>query len=80
MLKTQDETRLTGSTPTMMQSGLCFFFIARETPVTVPPVPAPATKVSTKPLDGLFGEDGVLTMASIISGPVEYSCANGLFS
>lgn len=62
-----------------MQSSLCFFRMARESPVIVPPVPAPATMTSTLPEEGRVGEDGVATTASIISGPVVYSCAKGLF-
>lgn len=49
----------TGSIPTTMQSELWVFFNAREIPVMVPPVPAPATKASTFMDDGLDEEDGV---------------------
>lgn len=52
--------------------------IALETPLTVPPVPAPAMKASTLPEDGRDEVDGVETIAEIISGPVESSCARGL--
>ena len=45
----------------------------------VPPVPAPAMKASTFMDDGLDEVDGVEMTASIISGPVVYSCASGLF-
>ena len=44
----------------------------------VPPVPAPATRTSTFPEEGLAGVDGVPTTASMISGPVVSSCAKGL--
>jgi len=63
----------------MTHCGLCAFFIARETPVTVPPVPAPAMKTSTFPEEGRKSVEGVEVTASIISGPVVYSCASGLF-
>lgn len=63
-----------------MQSSLCFFRMARESPVTVPPVPAPAMIASTLPEEGRLGVDGVATTASMISGPVVYSCAKGLFT
>lgn len=65
-----DEVKLTGSTPTTTQSLLCVFLIARERPVIVPPVPAPATRTSTFPEDGLDDVEGVDTTASMISGPV----------
>jgi hypothetical protein len=52
--------------------------MAREMPVIVPPVPAPATITSTFPDDGLDDVEGVDTTALMISGPVVYSCANGL--
>ena len=42
-------------------------------PVTVPPVPAPATITSTFSDEGFEGVDGVETTASMISGPVVYS-------
>lgn len=58
---------------------LCFFLIARDRPVTVPPVPAPAMMASTLPDDGRSVVPGVETIASIISGPVVSSCASGLF-
>lgn len=74
------ECRLTGSTPTTMQSLLCVLLIALEIPVTVPPVPAPATMTSTFSVEGREDVDGVETTASIISGPVVYSCARGLFT
>lgn len=64
---------LTGSIPTTMHLGLCPFFNAREIPVTVPPVPAPATKTSTFPDEGCDGVDGVAMTSSMISGPVVYS-------
>lgn len=48
--------------------------------MTVPPVPAPAIKASTLPDDGLEDDEGVDTTASIISGPVVYSCARGLLT
>lgn len=64
---------LTGSPATITQLGLCFRFKALEIPVTVPPVPAPATKTLTLPEEGREGVDGVDTTASIISGPVVYS-------
>ena len=63
----------TGSTPTTMQSLLCFRLTARDIPVTVPPVPAPATKTSTFPEEGCNEVDGVDVTASTISGPVVYS-------
>ena len=63
----------TGSIPTTMHLGLCCCFNAREIPVTVPPVPAPATKTSTFPDEGRNGVDGVTVTSSIISGPVVYS-------
>lgn len=47
--------------------------MALETPVTVPPVPAPAINASTLPDDGLDELGGVEIIASIISGPVVYS-------
>ena len=59
---------------------LCVFLIAFEMPVTVPPVPAPATSTSTLPEEGFKGVDGVLTTASMISGPVVSSCARGLLT
>jgi hypothetical protein len=62
------------------QSLLCVFLMAREIPVTVPPVPAPATMTSTFPEDGVDKVEGVDTIASIISGPVVYSCAKGLLT
>jgi hypothetical protein len=62
-----------------MQSELWDFFNAREIPVMVPPVPAPAMKASTFMDDGLDEEDGVDVTASMISGPVVYSWASGLF-
>lgn len=52
--------------------------MAREIPVIVPPVPAPATSTSTLPDEGDVEVDGVETTASMISGPVVYSWANGL--
>lgn len=45
----------------------------------VPPVPAPATKASTFMDEGFDEVDGVETTASINSGPVVCSWANGLF-
>lgn len=45
----------------------------------VPPVPAPAIKASAFMEDGLDKDDGVEITASMISGPVVYSWANGLF-
>ena len=63
-----------------MQSALWVFFNAREMPVMVPPVPAPATSASTFMDDGLDGDDGVDVTAPMISGPVVYSWANGLFA
>jgi hypothetical protein len=65
--------KLTGSTPMTTHFGLCVFLIARDTPLRVPPVPAPATKTSTLCEDGLKSVEGVETTASIISGPVVYS-------
>lgn len=65
--------------PTMAQEGLCFFKL-RDAPDIVPPVPAPAMKASTRPLDGLADVEGVFVTASIISGAVVYSCARGLFT
>lgn len=62
-----------------MQSALCVFFMAREIPLIVPPVPAPATKASTFMDEGFDEVDGVETTASINSGPVVCSWANGLF-
>lgn len=56
-----------------MQSELCAFLSARETPVMVPPVPAPAMNVSTFIEEGLEDVDGVETTEAIISGPVVYS-------
>jgi hypothetical protein len=53
-----------------MQSGLWVFLMARETPVIVPPVPAPITTTSTLPDEGYNSDDGVETTASMISGPV----------
>jgi hypothetical protein len=44
--------------------------MARDTPVIVPPVPAPAIKASTFSDDGLDGIDSAATTASMISGPV----------
>ena len=64
---------LTGSTPMTMQSGLCVFFSARETPVIVPPVPAPPMNASTFIEEGFEVMDGVETTDAIISGPVVYS-------
>jgi hypothetical protein len=52
--------------------------MAREMPVIVPPVPTPVTTTSTFPDDGLDDVEGVDTTASMISGPVVYSCAKGL--
>jgi len=63
----------TGSIATTTHSGLCSFFNAREMPVTVPPVPAPATNTSTFPDEGRDDVDGVATTSSMISGPVVYS-------
>lgn len=63
-----------------MQSELCVFFNAREIPVMVPPVPALAIRASTFMDDGLNEEDEVEVTASMISGPVVYSWANGLFT
>jgi hypothetical protein len=57
----------------IMQSGLWVFLMAREMPVTVPPVPAPATITSTFSDESFEDVDGVETTASIISGPVVYS-------
>lgn len=74
------KVKLTGSTPTTWQLALWVFLRARETPVTVPPVPALATRTSTLPLEGCSVVDGVFTTASIISGPVVNSCANGLLT
>jgi len=74
------ECKLTGSTPTTMQSLLCVLLIALDIPVIVPPVPAPATMTSTFSVEGREDVDGVETTASIISGPVVYSCARGLFT
>lgn len=70
----------TGSMPTTVQAGLCVFLIAREIPLMVPPVPAPATKTSTFVEEGCVGVDGVDTTASMISGPVVNSCAPGLLT
>lgn len=64
----------------MIQSLLCVFFIARDTPVMVPPVPAPHITTSTLPEDGRSGVDGVETTASMISGPVDISCISGLLT
>jgi len=75
-----EQKPLTGSMPTITHSGLCFFLIALESPVTVPPVPAPAIMTSTFLDEGLDEVEGVDTTASIISGPVVYSCARGLFT
>lgn len=55
---------------TTMQSGLCFFLIALDRPVIVPPVPAPAIMTSTFSEDGFEVVEGVEVTASIISGPV----------
>ncbi len=63
-----------------MHSLLCFFLIARDRPVIVPPVPAPATSTSTLPDEGRDSVDGVPVTASTISGPVVYSCAKGLLT
>ena len=75
-------TTLTGSTPTTthfglwafvkswVSVGLLAFLIARETPVIVPPVPAPATNTSTLSDEGLDAVDGAEIMALMISGPV----------
>lgn len=63
-----------------MHSGLCVFLIAREIPVTVPPVPAPATRTSTLPEEGLADVEGVETTDSMISGPVVSSWASGLLT
>ena len=68
----------TGSIATMNASLLCVFFIALETPLTVPPVPAPAIKASILPEDGRDEVDDEVVMAEIISGPVLSSCAKGL--
>ena len=46
----------------------------------VPPVPAPAMMTSTLPEEGCNGVDGVKITASMISGPVVYSWANGLLT
>lgn len=46
----------------------------------VPPVPALAINASTFMDDGLNEEDGVEVTVSMISGPVVYSWANGLFA
>lgn len=62
----------------MSASLLCVFLIALETPLTVPPVPAPAIKASILPEDGRDEVDGVDVMAEIISGPVLSSWARGL--
>lgn len=62
----------------MHASLLCDFFIALETPLTVPPVPALAMNASTLPEDGRDEVDGVAAIAEIISGPVLSSCARGL--
>jgi len=64
----------------MIQSLLCTFLIAREIPVIVPPVPAPATKTSTFPDDGFEDVEGVEITASMISGPVVNSWAKGLLT
>lgn len=71
---------LTGSMATTVHFELCVFLIARAMPVTVPPVPAPATKTSTLPVEGCVEVDGVAVTALMISGPVVSSCARGLFS
>jgi hypothetical protein len=52
--------------------------MALETPLTVPPVPAPAMKASTLLDDGRDEVEGVEVMAEIISGPVVSSWARGL--
>ncbi|OQA69517.1 MAG: hypothetical protein BWY37_00762 [Firmicutes bacterium ADurb.Bin262] len=54
-----------GSTPIILTDGF-FFFRNRPTPDTVPPVPMPATKISTLP-----------AVSFQISGPVVASCAAG---
>lgn len=46
----------------------------------VPPVPAPATMTSTLPDEDLEDVEGVDITASMISGPVVYSCARGLLT
>ena len=74
------ECRLTGSTPTTIQSLLCVLLTALEIPVIVPPVPAPITMTSTFSVEGREDVDGVETTAAIISGPVVCSCARGLFT
>ena len=75
-----EKSKLTGSMPTTMALGLWVFLIAREMPVIVPPVPAPATNTSTFPDEGFAGVEGVATTARMISGPVVNSWANGLFT
>ena len=50
---------LTGSIPTIIQALLCSFLMARESPVMVPPVPAPAIRASTFPEEGLEAVEGV---------------------
>lgn len=70
--------KLTGSMPTTMADLLWSFLMARDKPVTVPPVPAPAMMASTLPDDGRSAVPGVDTIASMISGPVVSSCASGL--
>ena len=57
---------------------LCVLLIALDTPLTVPPVPAPAINASTLPEDGCAIVDGVDVTAEIISGPVVSSWARGL--
>ena len=54
-----------GSTATTFTSGFCFFRYS-PTPVIVPPVPTPATKMSTFP-----------SVSAQISGPVDAKCAAG---
>ena len=49
-------------------------------PVMVPPVPALARNTSTFPDEGRNDVDGVVTTSSMISGPVVYSWARGLFA
>lgn len=61
---------LTGSIPTILAFLLCVFLMARATPVSVPPVPAPAKKASTFPEEGYEEDRDGMIIAVIISGPV----------
>ena len=78
MGRVEERRGRTGSMAMTLQAGLCARLMARERPVTVPPVPAPAMRTSSLREDGWDGVDGVDVMADMISGAVVCSCARGL--